>query len=126
MGTWNVKGFSDEKQFCLMQALRRYSIDILCLQETWVPKAEYYYEDGFWIILSSTADSRAKKPGVGFIVAPWALHMIHGFVQYSARVAYLKVTTGKGKMGLFTAYAPQNLRPHDERQDFYVELNKAY
>ena len=51
-GTWNVKGLSEVKLFSICMHMRKYRIDIICLQETWALKAEYYSEDGFRIILS--------------------------------------------------------------------------
>ena len=39
-------------------------------------------------------------------------------------MAYLKMKVGNGKIAVFNVYALHNLKPHDERFDFYLELGK--
>ena len=58
-----------------------YGIGILCLQETRAPKADYFDDKGFRIILSgSDAEENSSWAGVGFIVAPRYTHLICGFL----------------------------------------------
>ena len=102
--------------------MRTYGIDIICLQETWVSQAEYYFESGFKVILSGTDEKTRNWAGVGFVVAPWCVHLIHGFLQYSDRLASIKLKVKGGKVALITGYAPHNLKPYDERQNFYTQL----
>ena len=104
-----------------------YAIDILCLQETWVPEAEYFNSDGYKVILSGSGDSsRRSWSGVGFMVPPWCVSKVHGFLQYSDRMASLKLKVTGGKAGIITGFAPHNLRPYDERRDFYDSLAKLW
>ena len=42
------------------------------------------------------------------------------------RIAYAKLRVKGGKAVIFSAYAPHNERPFDERQAFYSELQDAY
>ena len=126
IGTWNVKGLTDIKIFTICMYMRKYGIDIICLQETWVPQAEYYYEGGYKVILSGSDGTHRSWSGVGFVVAPWCTHRIHGFLQFSDRMASLKLKVSGGKVGIITGYAPHNLKPYDERHDFYINLGKLW
>ena len=111
--------------FTVCMYMREYRIDVLCLQETRAAKAEYFVCDGFYVILSGPEDTGKNFAGVGFVVAPWCSRRIHGFFQYSDRVASLRLRGGPGKVAVVCAYAPHNLKPHDERQQFYVDLGKV-
>ena len=54
--------------------------------------------------------------------------MVHifGFLQASDRMASLKLKVAGGKVGIITGYAPHNLKPYDERHDFYVNLGRLW
>ena len=102
-----------------------HNISILCLQETRASKADYYYsENGFRVILSGTEEVQRSWTGVGFIVAPRVAHLVEGFLQFSDRLASLKIRGRGGRFGILCAYAPHNLRPYDERHHFYLELGR--
>ena len=66
----------------------KYGLDLISLQETHAPKAEYYqYTFGasdnrsqFLVILSGADGADGRRAGVGFIVAPWARRYVHGFL----------------------------------------------
>ena len=60
------------------------------------------------------------------MVAPWCTHRVSGFLQYSDRMASLKLKVRGGKVGILTAYAPHNLKPYDERHNFYVNLSRLW
>ena len=122
--SWNVKGVTDIKIFSICLYMRMYGIDVVCLQETRVPQAEYYYDGGYKVIFSGIDEAQRNWSGVGFIVAPWCIDSIHGFLQYSDRLASLRVKTRGGKVGIITGYAPHNLRPLEERQNFYTQLGR--
>ena len=123
IGTWNITGLTEEKLHCICEYMNIYGIGILCLLETRAPRADYFDDNGFRIILSGgDAEDESNWAGVGFIVAPWCRHLIHGFLQFSDRCACIKVKVRGGKIGIISAYAPHNLRPYDERYHFYQEL----
>ena len=63
-GTWNVQGLTEIKELELIEHMKRYQIDILCIQETRKTKAGVYEVEGFQIILSG-ADTvtRINKAG---------------------------------------------------------------
>ena len=109
-----------------MQFMLMYQIDAICLQETYTLQAEHYSIDGFKIILSGAEGVTRSWAGVGFIIAPHATRFVQSFMQYSDRMAYLKMRTDKGKVGIFSVYAPHNLRAQDERLQFYLDLTRLY
>ena len=51
IGTWNVKGLTDEKLVTIFQHMITYGISILCLQETRAVQAVEYNDSEFCIIL---------------------------------------------------------------------------
>ena len=104
----------------------QHNISILCLQETWARKAEYFADDVFKVVLSGKDASGRTWSGVGFAVAPWCSRSIARFLQYSDRLASLKMKINGGKIGIITAYAPHNLRPYDERVEFYTGVGILY
>jgi len=104
-----------------------YRIDIIWFRATWVPRTEYYFEGGDKLILSgSDGGTHRSWGGVGFVVAPWCTHRTHGFLQFSDRMASLKLKVPGGKVGVITGYAPHNLKPYHERHDFYVNLARLW
>ena len=77
IASWNVEGLSEVKLWKLSSSMRRNRITILCIQETRRSKTPYFHtEDRFLVILSGSSSEGREWAGVGFIVAPWALHTI--------------------------------------------------
>ena len=113
---------TDEKVYTICKLMHQHKIDVLCLQETWATKAEYYSHDGFRVILSGAESAGRCWARVGFVVSPWCCHRLRGFLQFSDRLASVKIQTSHGKIALINAYAPHNLKPHDERWQFYIDL----
>ena len=127
IASWNVEGLSDAKLIQLQRVMVSRNIKVLCLQETHVAKSEYRVtEEGFLLIQSGRQDDERESAGVGFLVAPDVRRSVIGFCQMSRRIAYVKLRVKGGKAVVFTAYAPHNGRPFDERQAFYSELQEAY
>ena len=123
IASWNVEGLSDAKLIQLQRVMVSRNIKVLCLQETRVAKSEYRVtEEGFLLIQSGRRDDERESAGVGFLVAPDVRRSVIGFCQMSRRIAYVKLRVKGGKAVVFTAYAPHNRRPFDERQAFYSEL----
>ena len=50
--SWNVRGLTDLKMIELILHMKRYNIDILCLQETHIVDTDSYEEQGFLVVLS--------------------------------------------------------------------------
>lgn len=125
IGTWNVQGLTDEKLFSISQHMRKYSLDVLCLQETWISNAAYYRTFHNNLVILSGQDEGCNRSfaGVGFIIAPKTQCYLRGFLQYSDRMAFLRLNTGSGLVGVFSVYAPHNLKPLPERVQFYADLS---
>ena len=111
VATWNVKGLTDVKLHCICSHMLRYGVDIICLQETWASQAEYYNIKGYKVILSGSDAVGRTWAGVGFVVSPRYASRVCGFLQFSDRLASLKLKVAGGKVGIINGYAPHNLKP---------------
>ena len=125
-GTWNIRGLTELKLFELFIHMLKYSIDILCIQETWKKESAAYREDGFVIVLSGSELEERSWAVVGFIIAPWCIRRVKSYRQISDRTAYIKVKVTDGTVGIITAYAPHNMRPLAQRVHFHAELDEAF
>ena len=96
-----------------------YGIRILCLQKTWRTKAADYCENGYRFIRSGEDTAQKSHTGVGFIISSKCSHLLRRILQYSGRLASIKLEDVGGFIAFVTAYAPHNLYPHDTRQNFY-------
>ena len=113
VASWNVQGLSEVKLWELVAAMKRHNIGILCIQETHVKDSFYYTTyDVYFVILSGATDVDREYAGVGFIIAPWLRRSVSGFLQYSNRLACLKLRCSKGVMALISAYAPYTRVTH--------------
>ena len=111
----------------LQRVMASRDIKALCLPKTHVAKSEYRVTDqGFLLIQSGGQDDERESAGVGFTVAPNVRRSVIGCCQVSRRIAYVKLRAKGGNAVTFSAYAPHNEGPFDERQTFYSELQDAY
>ena len=102
--SWNVEGFTDEKQIALQRSMTDRRIGVLCLQETHKRGSDYFItSDGFLVIFSGTSTGDREHAGVGFLVAPWMRKYVVSFTQPSSRFASLKIRVKGGKINLITA-----------------------
>jgi hypothetical protein len=76
--------------------------------------------------MSGVGKTETNWTGVGFIIAPWCARFVAGFLQYSDRIASLKLKVSRGFIAIFSIYAPHNLKPLDERFNFYCELGRLF
>ena len=121
--TWNVRCLTDLKLFELVLHMKRYDIDILCIQETHLSNSEVKDEQGYTVILSGADVDSRSWAGVGFIIAPRCRHMVKSYKQVSDRLCTLRMKVVGGILGLVTAYAPHNLHSLPDRFQFYVDLD---
>ena len=127
IGTWNVEGLTEVKLHEIRTYMNSHSIDIFCIQETHKSGSDYYVsDDGFLVILSGASCEGREWAGVGFIVGPKLRPHIEGYCQISSRIASLKIKCAGGCFGIFSVYAPHNMRNLDERWAFYEELGKHW
>jgi len=132
IGTWNVEGLGkyDElgniKLAEIQNHMRELGVHIMCLQETHGSGSHAFTTpEGYCLVLSGhegDEQAGAVYTGVGFLIAPEVKHSIIGHLQYSDRIAALKIKVDGGSLAVVTAYAPPGTKPHDERQNFYTEL----
>ena len=79
IASWSVEGLSEVKLWELTTTMMRNGISILSIQETRRSKTPYHYsDDDFLVQLSGSSSDEREWAGVGFIVAPWAVHSIVG------------------------------------------------
>ena len=124
--SWNVRGLTDLKMFELVLHMKKYDIDILCIQETRSNIVSVEVEQGFLVLLSGSGTDHRSYAGVGIIVAPRCRHRIKSYKQISDRLCSLKIKVDGGIFGIFSAYAPHNLYPLADRFQFYAELDHEY
>jgi exonuclease III len=92
------------------------------MQEVRKPNSDHYVSDeGYTVILSGASNVTVEWAGVGFIVAPSLRHKIDA-LQFSNRIATLKLRTQGGMASITTVYAPTNLAAVDAKQQFYESL----
>ena len=85
--SWNIEGFTTEKLITLEQYMISQNIDIICMQETHKPNADYYItEAGFLVILSGGDAGQREFAGVGFLISPLLRRSVIGFRQLSSRL----------------------------------------
>ena len=108
----------------LILHMKRYSIDILCLQETHIVDTDCYEEQGFLVVLSGGGQEKRSWAGVGFIIAPRMTSRIKSYKQVSDRICVLKLKVSGGTLGVITAYAPHNLKTLAERLHFFSGLDR--
>ena len=121
-----MRGLTELKLHELISHMETYSIDILCIQETWCKQADVYTEQEYLVILSGTTGNERCWSGVGFIVSPSFRHRVRSYKQVDDRIAYLKLNVAGGVVGIFSAYAPHNGKPLPERFNFYATLDEEY
>ena len=127
IASWNVEGLSDLKLWELTSIMLRRHISILCIQESHILRSPYYTTDnGFLVVLSGSSTGDREFAGVGFIIAPWMVDSIVGFLQFSNRLACLKLRVTGGVVGIISAYAPHSGYPFDIRQQFFEQLGSMY
>ena len=127
VASWNVEGLSDIKVWELIGMMRRLGIGILCIQETRISKSPYYFtDDGYLVVLSGSSSDEKEWAGVGFIISPFMVSSVCGFLQQSNRLGCLKLRVPGGKIGIISAYAPHGGYPFNSRQLFFDDLGRMF
>ena len=105
--------------------MRYYKIDLLCSQETRVPKADYFTQDGFQVLLSGK-DSERCWSGAGFLLSPFLKRRVKGFLQLCDRLASIQIKAARRAINFISAYAPHKGHPYDVRSAFYKDLGTLF
>ncbi len=108
--------------------MARHNIAVLCLQETHTQGSQYYYSDGFLIILSGGTGHAGSKlySGVGLVIAPWAVKAVIGSKLINNRLAVLRLKVSGGMLNVVSAYAPHSGYPCEIRKAFFDNFGTAW
>ena len=117
-----MEGFTEEKRIALQRFMLERHIDIMALQETHRPKADYLITDENFLVVLPGGDSEKEFAGVGFLIAPHVRQSVVGFVQAGPRMASLKIRVPGGKAVVVSAYAPHAGYSYADRQHFFSTL----
>ena len=123
IATWNVEGLNVESGTKLDELTRWMlgdGVGVLCMQETHEHRSGYFLHNGFLVILSGEETTTRTYTGVGFIIAPALRHAVVSFLQFSDRLASLRIRITGGQLCLITAYAPTNMKDYEYRQAFVL------
>ena len=123
--SWNIEGLSEIKEMEIVDYMSRFGIDVCCLQETRKSKSDVYMSNGAWFILSGGDGDSTEWHGVGFVISRRFKQHIRGFCQVNNRIASLKIHCSGGTFAVITVLAPHNLRPQDEKWNFYDQLSNV-
>ena len=124
--TSNVKGFTDLKIIEFILHMKTCSIDVLCIQETRTITSQVNDEQDHMIILSGSDSDSGCWAGVGFIVAPRCRYHIKSYKLVSERICSVEVRVKGGIVNITGVYAPHNMKPLDERIQFFFGLDAEY
>ena len=96
LATFNVRGLTQQvKQEQLSRDMKKYKIDVACIQETKIKESMDKDISGYRIMCTETT---SQHYGNGFIVSPrWKKH-IHRYWRVSDRISVLQLKTEKSKM----------------------------
>ena len=67
--SWNIEGYSDEKQVILEHIMMTQHIGILCIQETYRQMKEYFVTDAGYLVIMA-GDEQNAFAGVEFNIIP--------------------------------------------------------
>ena len=127
--TWDVEGLQDKdgtKLDELTYWMANRGVGILCLQETHEVGSAYFTHKGFLVILSGAEGNVRSWAGVGFIVSPHLKDSVQSFLQYTDRLASLRLRVPGGQLCLVSAYAPAGVKDFDTRHDFFQLCFRVY
>ena len=122
LGTINLSTLKEKEEEIVMMMKER-NIDILGLCETRLPgEGTKLLHDDYQLFYSG---GRNTKHGVGVIVSDKLARKI-GHVYYkSERIISFSLKIGTQKISFIQVYAPQQGRPQEEKDEFYIKLQET-
>ena len=106
--TWNIETLIGISKYEMMSTcLQKYSVKLLCMQETKSTTSNEITSGPFRYLLSGTPEE--PHAGVGFAIHASLLPFVHDFFPFSGRIAVLILNTKPRKIALFSIYAPSQL-----------------
>jgi len=110
----------------LADYMKRYKIDVLCLQETKLAATTQYVVDDALFVLMGHGEDRPEYAGIAFVFSKRVRRAITGFESIvPGRVAMVGLDLAPRRLTLVCAYMPQSGRPEEERQEAYGGLAQA-
>ena len=107
----------------ISETLKRRCVDICCVQEVkWKGQGARMIGNGFKFLWSGS--SKAVN-GVGVIVANWLVGKIVEVERYSDRVMKVNIVIGDVVWEVVSCYCPQVGRSLNEKEEFYVLMDKV-
>lgn len=129
IGTLNLRGITTQWKWEEVEAwMKHKGIGILALQETHQDvNFKACRKEFSWLFSSEgkTANTQRTEAGVGFVMNNKLIHTLADVVALSDRImscTFAQATT----ITLITAYAPQAMRPEEEKETFYQQLDDAF
>ena len=108
--------------------MEKHNISILCMQETHVSESQHFVQDGYLVILSGAlaATPGYLYSGVGFMIAPSAVHSVISFKLLGDRLATIRIKVSGGILNIMSAYAPHAGKAYEERKSLFDSVAKAW
>jgi len=124
IGSWNVEGLTDLKEYEVCQYMQIHNIDIMYIQEIRKKNSAYYTAHfGFLFVLSGSPGAGCDWNRVGFVLAPRMRRHVQSFLQYSDRLCSLKIKIQGAKFDIICVYVSHNLKPANNKLKFYEDLS---
>ena len=119
--TWNVASMLESGE--TSEILKRYCIDICCLQEVmWKRQGAKMIGNGFKFLWSG--DCKVEN-GLGVIVAIWLIRKVVGVESFINRVMKVNIVIGNLVWEVVSCYCPQAGRSLNEKEEFYELMDKV-
>ena len=110
--SWNLETLIGLSKYeMLSDTLQKFSVKLLCMQETKSAISNEITEGAYRYLLSGTPEE--PYAGVGFAVHCSLLPFVHDFHPFSGRIAILILNTKPRKIAFFSIYAPSQLADSD-------------
>ena len=127
IGTWNVRTLNDSsaaprKLHDLASDARKYSLSILCVQETKFLRSGRLSLPGFHLYYSS---SDRCYGGVGMLMSRAVHAGLIGVTNYSERLMAARFQLRSSKLHVLSAYAPTEAAASEDKDAFYLLLQAA-
>ena len=120
VGTWDMGSMTGRGRE-LVEVLKRWKVDILCIQETkWGGSTLRNLGEGYRIIYHG----ENNKNGVEILVNEKYSERIVKIERYSDRLTAIQLVVKEQVWNVFSAYAPQVGRPNEEKEEFWERLEE--
>lgn len=124
VATWNVRGtFTEGAMRVLVGQLRKYTVDIIALQETKQKGTEVIDIEDYTFFGSGGENRRF---GTGFMIHNRIKQAVIQFKPITDRMCYIRVRGKHRKLSFINVHAPTEEKDEDEKNEFYENIEKLY